>query len=140
MSQYNSRILIQVKNIEDWSKLGDIDFKEFGFYQNPFDGHDQKIFFINGDWSCFEDELLSLANTISEKIPDCMLLGDTTNINVDPYAFIVYYLGEFTCSDELEGDFQWETYLDEPFDWFKAADVNLNDQQRKYLAEFGLTE
>ena len=48
MSQYNSRILIQVKNIENWSKLGDIDFQEFGFYQNPFDGHDQKIFFING--------------------------------------------------------------------------------------------
>ena len=140
MSQYNSRILIKVKDIADWKKLADIDFKNFGFYANPFDGHEKEIFDIIGDWACFEDELIALANAIVERIPNCILFGDTTNINVDPYAFIVYHLGDGVYSDEIEGDFQWETELYDPFNWLQSANITLTDKNRAYLAEFGFKE
>lgn len=140
MSQYNSRICIKVRNIEDWKKLNDIDFKKFGFWANPFDGHDQLIFEIDGDWSCYEDELEDIAYAIDARIPDCFLIGDTTNINVDPYAFVVYKVGDRVNCDEIEGDFQWETCLDDPFDWFAHAGVKLSKDQKNYIKSFGSEE
>lgn len=137
MSQYNSRIYIKVKDAEDWKKLEELDFEEFGFYNNPFAGHDKLVFEIDGDWSCYENEMESIADEIVERIPDCFLIGDTTNINVDPYAFIVYYLGDYVDCEEIEGEMQWETQLDEPLEWFEAAGIKLDRKQREYLKKFG---
>ena len=137
MSQYNSRIYIKVKSIEDWKKLSDIDFKEFGFVENPFKGYDKPVFEIDVGWSCYEDDLESIACEITERIPDCFLIGDTTNINVDPYAFIAYYLGDCVECEEIECELQWETQLDEPFEWFAEAGIELDEKQKGYLKKFG---
>lgn len=140
MSQYNSRIYIKVKDVDDWKKLQDIDFKSFGFWSNPFEGHDKLVFEIDGDWSCYEDEMEEILYAIDARIPDCLILGDTTNINVDPYAFIVYKLGDDAECYEVEGELQWETRLDEPFGWFAEAGIRLSKDKIKILNSFGFEE
>jgi hypothetical protein len=140
MSQYNSRIFIKVKDVEDWKKLSDIDFKNFGFLANPFDGNDKESFEIDGDWSCYEGELEDFVYAIDSKIHDCLIFADTTNINVDPYAFIAYKIGEDVNCDEIEGDFQWETSIDDPFGWFEIAGIKLSDKKIEILKDFGFDE
>lgn len=140
MSQYNSRIYVKVKNIKDWEKLSDINFKDFGFWANPFEGHDKNVFEINGDWSCYEDEMEELLYAIDARVPDCLIFGDTTNINVDPYAFIVYKIGDDVDCIEIEGELQWETQLDDPFGWFAAAGIRLNKDKIEILNSFGFEE
>ncbi len=140
MSQYYSRIYIKVKDVEDWSKLSKLNLNEYGFYGNPFDGHNRPVFRIDGDWSCREDEMEELVESIAELIPDCLILADTTNINVDPYDFIVHYLGNFVECDELEGEMFHETQLDDPFGWFAYAEVELSDEDKEFLRSFGFSE
>lgn len=140
MSQYNSRILIKVKDIAEWNKLTDIDFSACGFYSNPFEGHDKDTFVIDGDWSCFEDEMEQLASNIVKKIPNCLLIADTTDINVDPFAYIVYSLGNGYECDNIDTDLQWESEITEPFGWFAIAGINLTDKQKEFINSFGFTE
>lgn len=137
MSQYNSRIYIKVKDVADWHKLNDVDFTKYGFVNNPFKNQNELAFEIRGEWSCYEDELEEMADEITGCIPDCVLFGDTTNINVDPCAFIVYYLGEDVNCEEVEGELQWESQLDHPFHWFKKAEIELEKNEKEYLKSFG---
>ena len=140
MSQYNSRIFIKVKNAIDWNKLSDVDFSACGFDSNPFIDQDTDTFIIDGDWSCFEDELEDLAQKVVSNIPDCLLLADTSDINVDPFAFIVYNLGNGYDCDNIDTDLQWESDISEPFDWFATAGINLKDSQKEFLHSFGFVE
>ena len=137
MSQYNSRIYIKVKDVEDWKKLSDIDFKEYGFCGNPFEDYDKLIFEIDGDWSCYENEMEGLLYAIDNRINDCFVIGDTTNINVDPYAFVIYKIGDDVNCREIEGELQWETRLDDPLDWLKKARVRMGKKKKEILASFG---
>lgn len=140
MSQYSSRIFIKVQDVNDWKKLHDLDMKKYGFYSNPFEDVDGAVFEIDGDWSCYEDEMIDLISEIAEKMPNSLIIGDTTNINVDPYDFIVYYTGDGVYDDEIEGDMFFETDIGDPIGWMKTADIPLNDDRLEYLAKFGFTE
>ena len=140
MSQYSSRIFIKVQDTNDWKKLSELDMKKYEFYSNPFEGHKGNVFEINGDWSCYEDEMIDLIEEIAAKAPNCLVIGDTTNINVDPYNFIVYYIGDEVYSDEIEGEMFFETDIGDPFGWFTAADIPLSDEDIEYLAKFGFKE
>ena len=140
MSQYSSRIFIKVQDANDWKKLEDIDVKKYGFYSNPFENQTDDIFEINCDWSCYEDEMIDFIEEIAARIPNCLIIGDTTNINVDPYDFVVYYTGNCVYSDEIDGDMFWETEIDNPIEWMKAADIPLNEARVEYLSKFGFQE
>ena len=140
MSQYNSRIFIKVKNISDWNKLSDVDFTSCGFGCNPFTGHDTDTFIIDGDWSCFEDELEDMAQKITAHIPDCLLIADTSDINVDPFAYIAYSLGNGYDCDNIDTDLQWESDISDPFGWFETAGITLQDAQKEFLNSFGFAE
>ena len=140
MSQYSSRIFIKVKNVKDWKKLSEIDMQEYGFLSNPFEHHNKLTFKIDGDWSCYEDEMTDIIEEIAALVPNSLIIGDTTNINVDPYNFIVYYIGDGVYSDEIEGDMFFETDISDPIGWLTAADIPLSDEDIEYLAKFGFKE
>ena len=91
MSQYSSRIHIKVTEPAIWEKFKDVDDAEFGLAGLAEDGSTS---FILDDWCCVEDEILGIVSALAETLgKDGIIIADTTNINVDPYAYIVYSAG-----------------------------------------------
>ena len=98
--QYSSKIHVMVRKTEDWEKMRNYETElEFAPELLDFMGGNafsinQKSFIIDGEWSCNEDELEGLVMEIADKLEDsCLIFASTTNINVDPYSYLVYYLG-----------------------------------------------
>ena len=136
MSQYTSRIYIEVRDKKDWKKLKDIEMAQYWLVESFFEDCEDKYFYIDGDWSLEEGPMFDLVFEISSRIPDCIIFADTNNINVDPYNFIVYYLGDRVKTKEMEGDMQWETVLTDPVEWFHQHKIRLGKLQKAYLKEF----
>ena len=91
MSQYTSRIHIKVTEPSVWSKFQDVDDAEFGLAALAEAGD---LSFVLDDWCCVEDELKGIVTALAETLgKDGIIIADTTNINVDPYAYIVYSVG-----------------------------------------------
>lgn len=91
MSQYSSRIHIKVTESSVWEKFKDVDDAEFGLAGLTEEGCTS---FVLDEWSCVEEELLGIVSALAEILgKDGMIIADTTNINVDPYAYIVYSAG-----------------------------------------------
>lgn len=91
MSQYNSRIHIKVTEPSVWEKFKDADDAEFGLADLA---KDYCTSFVLDDWSCSEDELQKIVSALAETLgKDGIIIADTTNLNVDPYAYIVYSAG-----------------------------------------------
>ena len=98
--EYSSKIHVMVRKPEDWKKMcgyeTELEFAPelLGFMgDNVFDLN-QKSFIVDGVWSCTEDELEGLVMEIAGWLEDsCLIFACTTNIDVDPYTYLVYYLG-----------------------------------------------
>lgn len=91
MSQYNSRIHIKVADPSVWGKFKGVDDAEFDLAALAEEGCTS---FVLDDWCCVEDELLGIVSALAETLgKDGIIIADTTNINVDPYAYIVYSVG-----------------------------------------------
>lgn len=91
MSQYNSRIHIRVADPSIWEKFKDADDAEFGLAALAEEGATS---FVLDDWSCVEEELNGIVSALAETLgKDGVIVADTTNINVDPYAYVVYSAG-----------------------------------------------
>ena len=93
MSQYTSRIHIKVKSPHVWEKFIDQDDGGFGLAELA-DG-ETRSFVIDGEWSALPEELddmvYSLAGTLGQ---DGIIIADTTNINVSPFNYCVFCLGD----------------------------------------------
>ena len=91
MSQYSSRIQIKVVSPEVWNKFKDVDDAEFELAELADQGYTA---FVLDDWSCVESELEGIVSALAKTLgTDGVIIADTTNINVDPYAYIVYSAG-----------------------------------------------
>lgn len=91
MSQYTSRIHIRVAEPEVWNKFRDTDDADFGLADLADRG---SLSFSLDDWFCDEDELRGIVTALAKTLgEDGVIIADTTNINVDPYAYIVYSAG-----------------------------------------------
>lgn len=139
MSQYVSRIYIEVKEQADWQKLSDLNVAQYGLWDNLFDEVENKFFYLDGDWDCREGQLFNLILEITLRIPDCIIFADTNNIEVNAYNHIVYYLGDRIKTKYLEGTMQNETSLQDPYDWFKLHKIRLGKNQKSYLQLFGFS-
>ena len=112
MSQYTSRIHIKVSSPDIWKRFVDTDDAEFNLAELA--DTDETSFVITGDWSCVEDELDGIVTALAETIQaDGLIVADTTNINVDPYAYIVYSMGSGVHKNYHNGDFCFETNIDD---------------------------
>ena len=94
--EYVSRICVKVKENKDWEKLDEVDFEYYDLYYKVSDIKKfGKKFYIDMEWSSFEDELDELVNDLSEALGEnCIIIADTYNIDVDPYKYCLYYFGD----------------------------------------------
>ena len=98
MSQYYGRIHIKVKEPQIWERFKETDDANFDLAELAYTN--QTSFVYDDDWSVEEFELegivTALAKTLGE---DGIIIADTTNVNVDPYIYCVFYLGDKTRID-----------------------------------------
>lgn len=98
MSQYSTRINIKATSKDVWKKISTVNFERYALspeLSHIFENYEEQNFIIDGDLSMTERELETFVNNISFvcKSDQVIIIADTTNINVDPYTFCVYYLG-----------------------------------------------
>lgn len=135
MSQYSSRLYVEVKKVKDWDKLSDLNVEQYGLWSDDFKTLNE-IFLYLDVWSCEEGSLFDLAQEISMRISDCIIFADTNDIEAEPYNHIVYYLGDRVKTSDIDENIQEETSLMEPVEWFRQHKVKLDKKQKEYLESF----
>ena len=137
MSQYDTRIYVKVKNEKDWEKLNDLNFWDYNLADDFLDYVSGKQFYISsGDWSCNETDLDDLIAKIVERIPNCFILADTHDYNVDPYNYCSYYINNLKDSIYIDGDETWEIELTDIYDWCSAHNIELSDDDKEFIENF----
>lgn len=100
MSQYCSRLHIRVTSPEVWRRFVDADDASFDLARLADSG--DKVFTYDADWSCVEDEIFGIVSALAETIgEDGLIIADTTNINVDPFNYCVFYFGDSVETEEF---------------------------------------
>lgn len=145
MSQRVTRIHIVVKNKADWEKLYGIDWLEdyglIGTGEDIFGECDKH--FVCDELAC--DDIESFMYDIIDCLPQaCLMISDSTDLNVDPYTNTFYYLG----GEFLEGRFFDEdthpelcdmfhkTNINDIKGWFEYGQLLLNEEEVEYMKEF----
>ena len=137
MSQYYSRIHIKVKSPEVWNKFADTYDAEFNLASLA----NQTTSFILTDFSCYEDELKGMVTGLAETLgSDGIIVADTTNINVDPFAYIVYSLGEAVREKiRNHSEYQDETDISDLAECFSYKNhFTFNAEELENLKQFGI--
>ena len=93
MSQYATRLHIKVTSPRIWSRFKGEDDAGFGLAECALTNETSYI--IDQEWGCTEDEIKGIVNTLAKTLGnEGIIIADTTNINVDPYNYCVFYLGD----------------------------------------------
>ena len=145
MSQYVSRIHIKVSSPDIWTKFEEED--DAGFDLADLSKTNQTSFSISGDWSCVEDELTGIVKALSKTLEqDGIIIADTTNINVDPYDFCVYYFGGYVqveCftiwDDRKKCEMFSETNIDDIAGWLSYGEFMVSSEEKEILFKHGIT-
>ena len=112
MSQYESRMHIMVSSPKEWEKLYHLDLHRYEVYEKAEEAFDlQGTEWVISEWSCTEKKLKEFVTQIAEALgEEGIVFADTTNINEDPYAYIVYSAGYGVCAKRYGYDeFCFET-------------------------------
>ena len=142
MSQYYSRLHIKVSSPKVWKKFEDRD--DAGFDLIKLSEKNQISFVIDGDeWSYVEDELDGIVEALAETLgPDGIIIADTTNINVDPYNYCVFYLGDGVntdySSEEEKCDMHSETSISDIPGWLNYGEFYISEKEKKQLFRCGI--
>lgn len=144
MSQYYSRLHIKVSSPKVWKKFQDAD--DAGFDLAKLAKKNQTSFVIDGDeWSYVEDELTGIVGALAETLgPDGIIIADTTNINVDPYNYCVFYLGDdvntdYYSSEEEKCDMHSETSISDIPGWLNYGEFYISEKEKEQLFRCGIT-
>ena len=90
--QYCSRLHIKVSSPKVWKKFENEDDASFDLAELA---ETERTSFVIDDWSSMEDELTGIVEALAETLgSDGIIIADTTNINVDPYNYCIFYLGD----------------------------------------------
>ena len=79
MSQYTSRLYVEVKKIKDWDKLSDLNVEQYGLWSDDFKVLNEVFLYLDV-WSCEEGALFDLMQEISMRIPDCIIFAENAYI------------------------------------------------------------
>lgn len=92
MSQYFSRFHIKVTSPEVWKRFEDEDDADWDLASLA---EKKTTSWIIDESSYDEDELEGIVPALAKtRGSDGIIISDTTNINVDPYNYCVFYLGD----------------------------------------------
>lgn len=168
MSEYYARINITVKDVNDWQKLKNLD-------QNIVEKANFKLeaerivsaktpTFVVSEWSCNEDALLYLVCDFVRLIGhSAIIVADTTNFDVDPYTYLVCYLGgmikmeTYSCTSDRKSNPE-DPHYGEGKMWNFHSNTNISDiagcisymrnakpkvriysTEKRFLDDFGIT-
>ena len=145
MSQYYSRLHIKVSSPKIWSRFEDEDDASFGLAELA-DTNDTSFVF-DDEWSSMEDELTGIVSALSETLgEDGIIIADTTNINVDPYNYCIYYLGdrvhteEFSIySDEDKCEMHDEVSIGDIPGWLSYGEFSISKKEKEVLFRCGIS-
>lgn len=142
MSQYTSRIHIKVTSPSVWGKFAEADDAEFGLAE--LENSNTTSFIVDGEWSCFENEMDGIVNALAETLQgDGIIIADTTNINVDPYNYCVYYLGSYVKTHEFgwrssRANMNWDTDIQDIVGWLNYAGFSASESEEAQLLKCGI--
>ena len=142
MSQYTSRIHIKVTSPSVWGKFAEADDAEFDLAE--LENSNTTSFIIDGEWSCFENEMDGIVNALAETLQgDGIIIADTTNINVDPYNYCVYYLGSYVKTHEFgwrssRANMNWDTDIQDIVGWLNYAGFSASESEEAQLLKCGI--
>lgn len=152
MSQYNTRLaitfeselaFISVKN--GFSKLK---MQKYGFAERS----DEALFsfkkksnqIVMEEFSCSDDDLEDLVLLLSKIIKTKgIIIADTTNRNVNPYIYGVYFAGDGIKTfyyDEIDPrcELQDQVKISDVTSWFEKAVSSISEKEKKRLGKSGI--
>lgn len=148
MSQYTSRIHIKVSSPSVWGKFIDEDDASFDLAELA--NTKNASFIIDGEWSVFEDELHGIVYALAETLgEDGIIIADTTNINVDPYNFCTFFLGDEVRAEEFGIDYfgedfdgksemHFETDINNVPAWLSYGEFEISPKEAEVLFRCGI--
>ena len=145
MSQYSSRIHIKVSSPKVWNKFQDED--DAGFDLAELAETDSTSYVLDGEWSSFEEELTGIVKALAETLgKDGIIIADTTNINVDPYDYCIYYFGTNVHTKEFDifrgrnkCEMFFETSIDDIPGWLNYGGFSTSEEEREVLFGCGIS-
>ena len=144
MAQYNSRVCIEVVDPSVFKKLLKLDTAKYGLLsaKELFGCLDVSKCILD-DFSLNEDLLLQLVTEIGKMLKTSgVVIGDTTNWNVDPFTYVVFYLGDqveeflFEFGDK-RCELQDQVCIDSVLKWLTMADTGVTAKEKKQLQKLG---
>ena len=143
MSQYYSRLHIKVSSPQIWKKFEDEDDASFDLAKLAETNHTS---FVIDDWSSREERLTKIVKVLSETLgPDGIIIADTTNINIDPYNYCIFYLGgkvrkhEFSIySKEEKCEMHFETSISDISGWLSYGEFRVSKEEKEQLFRCGI--
>lgn len=149
MSQYSTRINIKVASKDVWKKISTINFERCALspdLAHAFEKYEGQNFIINGDFSMTEVELERFVDSISDvcRSDKIIIIGDTTNINVDSYSFCVYYLGgnvKTRCFEDgsKKSEMFYMTNIEKISEWLEYGGFRIYEKEVGRLRELGIS-
>ena len=144
MSLYYSRLHIKVSSPKVWKKFEDEDDASFDLAELAETNHTS--FVIDDEWSSMEDELTGIVEALAETLgPDGIIIADTTNINVDPYNYCIFYLGDGVRTDEFsiyseeeKCEMHSETSITDIPEWLSYGEFYVSDEEKEQLFRCGI--
>ena len=133
MSQYSTRIHIKVRTPDVWLRYKDED--DAGFDLAELAETNQTSDIINGERSAVEAELDGIVDALSEQlVEDGIIIADTTNINVDPYDYCVFYLGDGVRSREfMYSEMFFDTSIQDICGWLNHGKFSTSKTEKQVL-------
>lgn len=146
MSQYSSRMHIQVTSPEVWSRCAGYDGT--GFDLASLAGSDQTAFVTDELGAVNESKLENLVENLAQALgTDGIIIADTTNINVDTYEYCVFYLGgrvrtkEFSLDRNAEkSDMFFEADIEDFVAWLSYGEFSVSKKERNILFRFDIVQ
>lgn len=136
MSQFSSRMYINVLDEKQWNNLKHINFEEYGLSIDVEKDCKGTEFIIDSDWSISNSELEILVSKIKLCLKYCIIIADTTDINVDPFNYCVYVIGDELNSKLVEGDMFFNTTITDYKEWFAKGDIAITKNNCEILDYF----
>lgn len=141
--QYCSRLHIKVSSPKVWKKFENEDDASFNLAELA---ETERTSFVIDDWSSMEDELTGIVEALAETLgPDGIIIADTTNINVDPYNYCIFYLGDGVHTDEFsifgdeeKGEMHFETSINDIPGWLNYGEFDIFEEEKEQLFRCGI--
>ena len=147
MSQYSSRINIQVSSNEMWKNLKNIDFEKYGIdnsIKNEFENYTNNNYIIDGDWSASEAELERLVYEIAVALNfETIIIADTTNIDVDSCNYCVFFIAERVKSkyfgdNSKKCEMFYSTKISDIQEWLEYGNFRISEKEQEKLSKFDI--